>query len=148
MTAPVAEEHVGVVDEAGAELSWVAPQRLLDACEALRHLFPKATGDHGQVADGLHATAASLLTFLVWRSRVARQPRHHEIIHQLRTFLLSHTAYLPTTEREKVERERRRKDVISKTSHQTNIERIGRPGEHWIQNEGTRILRAKFFVGL
>lgn len=72
MAASVAEEHVLVADEAGTELSWVAPQCLLDAREALRHIFPKATSDHSQVADGLHATAASLLTFLVRRSRVTR----------------------------------------------------------------------------
>lgn len=105
VAASVAEEHVWVVDEASAELSWVAPQCLLDTSEALGHLFSKSTSDHSQVADGHHATASSLLTFLVWWSRVARQPRHHKIIHQLRTFLLSHTAYLPTTDTEK-EKER------------------------------------------
>lgn len=107
MAASVAEEHVWVVDEACAELSWVAPQRLLDACEALGHLFSEATGDHSKVADGLHPTATSLLTFLVWRSRVAREPRHHKIIHQLRTFLLSHAAYLPTTKNKRGKRKER-----------------------------------------
>lgn len=68
MAASVAEEHVWVVDEASAELSWMAPQCLLDASEALGHFFSEATSDHNQVADGHHATASSLLTFLVWRS--------------------------------------------------------------------------------
>lgn len=82
MPTAVTQVHVGVVDESGAQLGRVAPLGLLDAGEALGHLFPQAPGDHRQVCDWLHHPAPSLLALFVQWGRAPRsQPCHHKVVH-------------------------------------------------------------------
>lgn len=97
VSSAVAQEHVCVVEQACAQLRRMTSLCFLDAGESLRNVLPETTGDHGQINDGLQCSHALLVTLLVQRRPSARQTRHHEIIHQLRTSLFCHHAGLDTT---------------------------------------------------